>query len=272
LIYAALTVPLTVAWCWICRIHGARPKLIPGYAVWARTQIAKYLPGNVMHYVWRQALGRRIGVGHSALAAASVVEMLSLLNVAILIGLIGTVGRTGLGLLNSPGVLAGIIVADFLALPLLDRVLRAIPLTARRMRALPKLSIMGMLRVMIPAMVLHAVFLLGTGLMMVGMLRLGWPDNQARMGQVVWVYALGWMAGVLTIGAPGGLGVREAVLSWALSPFIGPAGAGVFAIALRLVTLVGDALTALIGSLIRIPEPGTGDETNEAGAGLAKHN
>ena len=58
--------------------------------------------------------------------------------------------------------------------------------------------------------------------------------------KLIVIFSLAWVAGFIIPGAPGGIGVREVVLIFFLSPIIGePEGIAV-AIALRFVTLLGD--------------------------------
>ena len=49
-----------------------------------------------------------------------------------------------------------------------------------------------------------------------------------------------WLAGFIIPGAPGGIGVREAVLIFFVTPIIGEPQSIAVAIALRFVTLLGD--------------------------------
>ena len=65
------------------------------------------------------------------------------------------------------------------------------------------------------------------------------------------IFATAWIAGFVTPGAPGGLGVREAVLLSALIPVYGPAAAVGMAIVLRIVTTLGDGAAFLVGVLLR---------------------
>ena len=67
----------------------------------------------------------------------------------------------------------------------------------------------------------------------------------------MWVYALAWLVGTLTPGAPAGAGVREGMLVVLLSPTMGEGGAGALAIMLRLVTTIGELLAWGVGMLIR---------------------
>jgi len=71
------------------------------------------------------------------------------------------------------------------------------------------------------------------------------------------LFAVGWTAGVITPGAPSGLGVREAVLIVGLSPVASPADAVLIAGVLRVLTVSGDVLFfAVCGPKLRgAPEP-----------------
>ena len=56
-------------------------------------------------------------------------------------------------------------------------------------------------------------------------------------------FSLAWLVGYVVIGAPGGLGVREAAYVALLQPFVGDIGTlAAIALTLRLVTVMGDAL------------------------------
>jgi hypothetical protein len=68
-------------------------------------------------------------------------------------------------------------------------------------------------------------------------------------------FALSWVAGFVTPGAPGGLGVREALLVAGTAPFYGPGPALSVALALRVVTVLGDGIAFLLGLAFSPPKP-----------------
>jgi uncharacterized membrane protein YbhN (UPF0104 family) len=98
------------------------------------------------------------------------------------------------------------------------------------------------------------VFFLAVGAILYGYLFLADAGDGVSLLDVVCVYALAWLAGTVTPGAPGGLGVREAVLTASLGPIVGHGPAAAAALGLRGTTTAGDLLTALIGWTIRIPD------------------
>lgn len=248
LAYTALAVLLAVAWWWLSDVYGGRISLRVGYAVYARSQLAKYLPGNAFHYVSRQLLGRRAGLTHPALVASGLLELGSLMLAALLLA------GAGLGLARAdvPDLVAwpwalAVGLASLLAWPGLDLALRRLPATARWMAGLPHLSPLRTLRLLGPSLGLHLLFFAGTGAVLLALVASSRPDLTVGAWKLVWIYPLAWVAGTVSVGAPAGVGVREAILTFGLQPFVGPAGAAAVALALRLVTTGGDLVTAGLG-------------------------
>ena len=60
--------------------------------------------------------------------------------------------------------------------------------------------------------------------------------------KIITIFSIAWLAGFVIPGAPGGIGVREVVLIFFMTPIIGEAESVMVAITLRLVTLFGDLL------------------------------
>jgi hypothetical protein len=251
-LYALLSVLLALAWWWLAGIYGPRPTVRTGYAVYARSQLAKYLPGNAFHYVSRQLLGRRAGLSHPALVASGLLELGSLLLAAVLAAAVGLrVARSAAdaGLWSWPWALAAGLAA-LVAWPLLDALLRRWRPTSRWLAELPHLSLGRTLRLLGPAVALHLAFFAGVGILLM-LLASAWERPFSELASVLWAFPIAWAAGTVAVGAPAGVGVREAVLALALEPLVGPARAAALALALRLVTTGGDLLSALLGWRLR---------------------
>ena len=65
------------------------------------------------------------------------------------------------------------------------------------------------------------------------------------------IFAIAWVAGFITPGAPGGLGVREAILVTVLTPLYGGGTAVALTIVLRICTFAADGLGFLAGLAAR---------------------
>jgi len=246
--YALLSVLLVIAWRWLCGGYATRPRMRDAYAVWARAQFAKYLPGNVLHFVGRQTLGRRTGTSQAALLWASVMETFGLLLAASVIVL-------------PPAMSMGTAAVGLLVLLVSDRWLRRLPLIGSRLAELPRLQPRRLPGLLLPPFLLYLVFLLANGLILFGLASGGWPEIDLDPAGLIRAFAVAWLAGTLTPGASGGIGVREAVLTLELGPVMGHGNVAALAILLRSVTVGGDLLTAFAGWRQPLPETGSGPES-----------
>lgn len=253
LLYGVLSLVIAVAWWWLTGIQGVRPRLQPCLGVWARTLVGKYLPGNVAHYVGRQVMGRLIGLEHGALIAIHVLELTALTTTAALIVLPVLVGRHWQAEISlfAPLLLA-ILALGVIVFALTGVVIRRLSAGGRHLSQASRLHTLETIRLFIPVVILDAIFLLGSGLLFAVLLVLGWPAAGRAALDLIWVYPLAWAVGTVTPGAPGGLGVREAVLTASLRGVLSSGEAASFALMVRIVTILGDLVVVGIGWLIRL--------------------
>jgi uncharacterized membrane protein YbhN (UPF0104 family) len=66
-------------------------------------------------------------------------------------------------------------------------------------------------------------------------------------------FSLAWVVGFVVPGAPGGIGVREAVFVSLFAPTLGAGIAANLAIALRLITTLSDVVTFALASALTVP-------------------
>lgn len=241
-LYAMGSVLLGVAWVLLVRIAAVgRPRARALFIAHLRSQLAKYLPGNIFHLAYRHIAARREDVGHRALAAALALESILVITAAAILSL-GIASDPRLGTL-APWARDLVWAAPLLALAAWAAISLGGPrfgLAERSMRSTaPRIA---------SVLALDLVFfiLAGCALRLLcdqpGILPLG-----AWWG---WL-ALAWIVGYVTPGAPGGLGLRETVLVAGLGPVLGDVDALAIALAYRLITVVADAAVAGIGFLLR---------------------
>jgi len=211
------------------------------HALYGRTQIAKYLPGNCFHFVGRQLLGRRLGHGHGALALATLAEAALQLAVAASLGLplvapdlAQVTGRAPVwpwaAMLAALGLVALIVRWSGV------RFSEAVTQVLLAFRSLaPRLPGAGLLYL--------AFFAVGGLNLWTIAAATHVPDAPALdLLRAVSTMALAWCAGFVVPGAAAGVGVREAVLVLGLEPQLGADAALVAALGLRVVTTLGDLL------------------------------
>jgi glycosyltransferase 2 family protein len=206
--------------------------------IYARSAIAKYLPGNIFHLVGRQVLGRALGVTQGRLAVATVTEIiLSLLSVwliaaVVFVALPGPISR-GLSLL---ALALGALAAIAFVRPTLLR--RTTPWTAPildRVAGEARGTEFGL------ALALNLAFFLCLALIAGSVFRALTTEALPFM-QVGAVYLSAWLAGYIVPGASGGLGVREAALLVLLEGAASEPAVLAFALAMRLQSVLGDML------------------------------
>ncbi|MBP1475471.1 hypothetical protein J7I44_14245 [Frateuria sp. MAH-13] len=245
-IYAAGLCSAGLAWCCLQTAFLAdRPRLRPLFSAYAVTQFAKYLPGNVGHYVGRHLLMRNLGMSHRALLLATFAEA-GLLVLASLVWAADAIGVLApwLPFSVTTGEVALVecvcIGTAFIALQWWrrrnSRVEAWIPLHAPSwmLPVLPlQLLLFGAmaLSLMAPAQVLL--------------------QDAADVWLLPAAAAASWVAGFVVIGAPGGLGVREVVFLALLHGHMPEKDILLLAAVFRIVTFGGDIVFMFLGVILR---------------------
>lgn len=199
-------VGVTSSWSWTRRIYGI-------------SQLGKYIPGNVFHLAGRQALGLAAGIPGRPLAQSMAWEL----------GLIAIAGAS-FAILAAPLWSPAIHMPAGVFVFLLG--VGALWWLARRVLT-PSIA---------TALLWQFAFLVVSGMTFAGMLALliGFEPLLPLLPAIVGAYVLAWLAGLLTPGAPAGIGVREAVLLYLLSHAAAPADLVVAVVLGRGATVMGD--------------------------------
>ena len=209
--------------------------------IYARTQIAKYAPGNVFHFVSRHALGTREGWSQAAMVASATYEIFFVVAASSLVAFIG-LADFGVSARNITQNLCLALCGLFLAAPFSLHILSAkIP----RLRAVvrPANSWREAMTGLFAPYLCYVFHGLVSGAMLMLVAGAFSPvHGSLASGAVITTFGLAWLAGFITPGAPAGMGARETVIVLALAPLYGNADSLLIALAFRLVTLAGDVL------------------------------
>lgn len=247
-IYVIVVVIGAFNWAILLRALGTR------FAPWVPerqllvSQIGKYVPGNVAQYLGRAALAINSGISAKAVGVALLIEtgvILAggVLSIAVAVALFPELIGSLRGLVPDParpmwlGVAAGVFLFLVAAASLVVR-------RFDRLRGWPRIRPAGLL--LATALSTVSFLLLGISLhLVVGAL----SSADVPISLSVAVFAAAWIAGLATPGAPGGLGVRESVLTLGLAPFVGGTTALTAALLYRGVSVVGDVVALALGLL-----------------------
>lgn len=256
-----------LAWVVILRWRGLRPRPEPLVSLYVSSNLRKYLPGGIWHLAARVQVLRQAGAplrdGPASTAQALVATLLDPLLAAVAALALVPLGgwQNGLGLLCLLPLL--LLVPRWLQ-PLLLRLERQ---RARQLGLTDSLD-QDLAAGGLPAAALPAAYpwqpllaeLLFVLLRFAGFWACVWAfDLQLSLDVWTWLagFALAWTVGLVVPGAPGGLGVFEAVLLLRLAVALPQASLLAVALSYRLVVTLADVLTAaLVGADERLALPG----------------
>lgn len=232
-----------LAYAWWRLLAGLSMLPLPArttMATWSVSQYGKYLPGNVAHYALRHAWSRRHSIPHASLGLAAVIEAALLLLVALVLALAG-----GEAELRLPGIdvrlLVLVLVATlFTGLFVLHRLRRKriANLTLPSVSVAPLVFTLGS----------YVIFFASSATILWVLARIIGVDTG-------WLLMLGagaasWAAGFVVIGAPAGLGIREAAFVAMTGSAFGEDRALLLIALYRLVTFFGDTLAFAAGAAV----------------------
>jgi hypothetical protein len=239
--YAASCFLLSLAWHRLLVWLGETDVCLrESHIVYARTQIAKYIPGNVFQYVGRQVLGKQGGILNASLALATTYEIISLLFASSAVAVVSVVFFTVRHDGDLTWKIAGVLLAAFSLQLTIGKVL---PFFSKSCKLDAQAKIIDVIRGLGPINLLHTAFFLALGCVFLG-ITLAFSDIEdiRTSAAVVTTLAVSWIAGYIVPGAPAGLGIREAVIVASLSKFIGEPNSLSVALIYRVITLLGDLL------------------------------
>lgn len=232
---------LAFGWWFILRGGEKRSPLLRWKVAWpiyAKTQIAKYIPGNIFHFAGRHVLAAKQGVPHSLLVAAAAIEIFMLLLASGLISLLA-LEELSLAKFQIKPEQARLAWAAFVCIAVVTLVLLS------RRSALQKLIASLQWQPLLMAQICYFLFSTLAAALFFGLTTIttGKPDQTAaHWPLIVGGYSFAWAGGLVTPGAPAGLGVREAILIALLSAALHEQPVLIAAMLFRVVTILGDNL------------------------------
>ena len=209
--------------------------------IYARSQIAKYIPGNVLQIAGRHLMIRRLGVAHKPLALASLVEIMGLLSASCSITLVGsTLFGLGENYIQTQQLYYGLVAVAILLLllPIFRLIsLKFIP-SSRNILSNPSL-----LWAFIRAYLEYLLFFIIAGAILVGLVYQHYGVLSIyNIAAIMATFSVSWLAGFITPGAPSGIGIRETILVISLDKILLGGNGVLIAILFRIMTIGGDVL------------------------------
>ncbi|MGR9053970.1 MAG: hypothetical protein ACU84J_15105, partial [Gammaproteobacteria bacterium] len=234
-IYAAANYLLAFAWLYLLKYDGrCRPNPHVVLDIYGKSQIAKYVPGNVLHIGSRHLLGRANGIAHHVLAFAALYEIAGLMTAAALITLCSLQAlNRELPLLQWLAFGSPLILIGYLFFPVL----------LGRLRIKTFTDVPQHKRKLLVPLLCYGLFFLLAGCALLLLLSAHDADITPKLLSVsLPAFAIAWSIGFITPGAPSGIGIREGTLILLLGTLMAHDSVILAVILFRLVTVLGDCL------------------------------
>jgi len=223
----------------ICRFDAIR--------VYVKANMGKYLPGNVMHYVERNLFAVNAGLGQKEIVFSSVIEVVVEICAAGLIALF-FLQKDLIGLIREIISPIWLCIVCLLMLILVVGVVIGVRKNANIRNLLKGLFGKKMVLLLTKSLLFYSVLMgiMGVVLMLIIKYPLGHPITLQVQGRIIACYIIAWLFGFVVPGAPGGIGVREAVLIMLLGAYVREEQLALAIIVHRIITILGDVFAYLV--------------------------
>lgn len=207
------------------------------FRVYAVSNLAKYIPGNVFQFVGRYSLARVEGIRQQSIFISLGLEAAIMLGTAALLAIPSAIIFGNWELLENVFQRSPILLMIFVSVSLIGLYLIRYKIPSIVIEAVRSTSLLPIAGSILINLIIWFIY----GLSIRLVYSLLWPElSEISVYFFSWGYAAAWMAGYLVPGSPGGLGIREAVLYAIFSTTIGGGVAATLFIVMRLNSIVAD--------------------------------
>lgn len=245
---------LGIAWGRFVSVLGATAQskkvIYDAAIVYSKANIAKYIPGNVFQYVERNVFLNNSGLDQAGIAAATVSEIAGLVFTGIILCITlsySKIRRVCSELITLPMMLTAIAI-----IIIAIAAVTIICLKSKKIReVLGRIMSRNFLKTFLLNILIYALVLimLGSTLLLTAQ-GMNLALNISGF-ELIAVYIISWLAGFIIIGAPGGIGIRELVISLLIADTALSGPILVAAVIQRIVTIIGDVAAYLISCFKR---------------------
>ena len=235
---------LSFAWKYLLALSGFREiSHARCQVIYGRTQISKYIPGNIFHFVGRYLLGKKAGIPNTVLLTSTFNENVGLFVVASVITIIsytlhgvieiGEVSLYRILFFSGSSLILGYLGYYYF------------------IRNRPTLSAVSTKANLFSAGICYTAFFAIFATVGVVISIMIAPESIQGNGYYIFmVFISAWVIGYMTPGAPAGVGVREAVVILLLSPLTGEGECLIIAFLFRFITIAGDLCYFLLSYIL----------------------
>ncbi len=214
--------------------------------IYTRSNLVKYVPGNVLHLASRNLLGSQYGLSQKGILFSSVLEILQQIIVVLLLVLIFVANsfRDTLSKVIAQGKI-NLEVVVLMAVGIIVILIAAIIwlIKNRKKASVKPLNLLASSGYIAGFAIINAASFV--------VIIVAYGVANINIFVLAGYYLLAWLLGLITPGAPGGLGIRELILIMLLLPVLQRDGILAIVVMMRVITISGDLFACLIGLIMK---------------------
>jgi len=246
--YTVANLILTIAWKMLLNWFGeTRLNFLTCAQIYGKSQILKYIPGNLFYLPGRHALGIRYGAEHAPLAGAMTLEIAGLFAASSGISILGILFTTEASARLPLFAVVTTLALSFAFPAVLKRAL-SFEFVQNKIPVLKKMRWGGYFQLLAIWSLYLAFFVLIGLIMLWTIAAVTGRWNAAPFNAVLSAFAISWLLGSIAPGAPAGAGIRESVIILLLSKYIGESNSVLVSLMMRIVTILGDVVFYFISA------------------------
>lgn len=250
MVYLIANLMLAAAWKMLLNWFGeVRLSFVNSIGTYGQSQILKYIPGNILSLPGRHVLGIQQGMDHAPLIGAATFEIVGMLTTSSIISIWGILLNKGNN--SFPPLFSALVVLLIaLASPLVLKYVFSHEFVLKKLPVL-RMTNWGNYTHLMGIWSLYLCFFALAGFILfwtVGITQ--GSGDLVPLPVMLSIFAVSWLLGFITPGAPAGAGVRESIMILALSHYLGESTSIVIALLMRIITTMGDVLFYFCGLLL----------------------
>ncbi|MGA9382062.1 MAG: UPF0104 family protein [Phormidium sp.] len=244
------------SWVWVWIFHHLKQPIANAWAipVYLKTNIAKYIPGNIWHFYGRIVAAKEVGISPEIATVSVLLEPLLMAAAALIVALIGFqfIGwhKSSFLIWQILGlVIVLIAVHPRILNPVIQKLGKAkkstgavnMETTALKVKSYPLVPLIGEM---------CFVGLRGVGFLLT-LLALS-PIDPVQISLLFTAFSLAWVLGLIVPGAPGGMGVFEATALTILGSTFSPALMLATVALYRMISILAETVGAGLAILYQV--------------------
>lgn len=215
--------------------------------IYCKSNLYKYLPGNIFHYIGRNEVTFRNEISHGVVISATIAELILLTLGAVITALAFSGLYAVRWALNNS--LTQVVAAFLIFIVLVTLAGWVLSRTDSKLTGIWNTKPVSLIRLRdaIILIMVYIISFISNGVMFLFLLQsIGGELSNDLFFPVIGMYTLSWMIGFVTPGAPAGLGIREAIMSALLVGVVEAEFVISAVVIYRIITILGDVVAFIM--------------------------